>query len=719
MTRKIFLKYGSIFFLPYLLCLVCFAQQQKIDSLRRQLSSLNTKDTSLVNCLNELSAAYLTINKDSTQFFASVAMLESERGNFAKGKALAYYNLASNELYFGTFPLAEKYLKMSISFSDTKDELQLVKSYTWLGVAQWAQSKFDSAIETYKKAEHLCLITGDKFTLGDVYVSMSALESQRGHYKNSIEYSMKGLILWKEPGTFNPRGTAAISFIHNAVGDYQTSLNYYRETVKYMKSIGIEYNRSLYTFMGETYFQAKQYDSAVFCYQFIQYNNNKNRPSPHWLEDIRLESWINSRMAEIYIAREKYDTALLKLNGALIEFEKISDRNQVMWVLVRLMTAYNLNKEYGAALRSAYKLLQIATETGARQHVRDANFILYKIFDHQQKNDSAYHYLKQYSITKEIIDADQTEQRLSLFKSLIDAEKTKATFDRLNQEKELQQLQLNQVSIQRYFLGIGSLLLLVIGVIGFRNISLKQKSETNQLEIVQNELRLQKLESEATKANLQQKAAELEMQALRAQMNPHFIFNSLNSINRFILKNDRTQASEYLTKFSKLVRLILQNSQATLISLESELEGLALYLELEALRFEQRFSYKIHISKDLEISELKVPPLFIQPYAENAIWHGLMHKEEKGQLDIDVTQENKHLVLRIIDNGIGRKQSAALGSKSATRHKSLGLKITADRIATINSSTKNEAPITIHDLVNADGSAAGTEVTIRIPIAYD
>src|SRR5437762_4352559 len=211
----------------------------------------------------------------------------------------------------------------------------------------------------------------------------------------------------------------------------------------------------------------------------------------------------------------------------------------------------------------------------------------------------------------------------------------------------------------------------------------------------------------------------MEMQALRAQMNPHFIFNSLNSINRFILQNNRAQASEYLTKFSKLVRMILQNSQASLISLESELEALGLYLEMESLRFDYHFSYKISVPKDLDIEVLKVPPLILQPYAENAIWHGLMHKEDKGQLDIEVSQEGGYLYFKVSDDGVGRKQSAALASKSATKHKSMGLRITADRIAMMQRSNGTESPVTINDLVNADGSAAGTEVIIKIPVMYD
>ena len=232
-------------------------------------------------------------------------------------------------------------------------------------------------------------------------------------------------------------------------------------------------------------------------------------------------------------------------------------------------------------------------------------------------------------------------------------------------------------------------------------------------------MKLERSEREREMSDMKQKGSELEMQALRSQMNPHFIFNSLNSINRFILQNNKVQASEYLTKFSKLVRLILQNSQAPMISLESELESLALYLDLEALRFDHRFAYKISVPKDLDIDALKVPPLIIQPYAENAIWHGLMHKDEKGQLDIEVSQESDYLYFRIADDGIGRKNSAALASKSATRHKSLGLKITSDRIAILQNSNGSESPVKINDLVNPDGSAAGTEVIIKMPVIYD
>ncbi len=165
------------------------------------------------------------------------------------------------------------------------------------------------------------------------------------------------------------------------------------------------------------------------------------------------------------------------------------------------------------------------------------------------------------------------------------------------------------------------------------------------------------------------------------------------------------------------MRLILQNSQAALIPLESELEALKLYLELEAVRFDHQFEYKIKVDDELDVEVIKVPPLIIQPYAENAIWHGLMHKEEKGHLEIEIyEQDDDVLCCKITDDGIGRKKSAELKSKSASTHKSVGMRITADRIAILQQKKQSDTTIKITDLVLPDGSAGGTEVLLKISV---
>jgi sensor histidine kinase YesM len=210
------------------------------------------------------------------------------------------------------------------------------------------------------------------------------------------------------------------------------------------------------------------------------------------------------------------------------------------------------------------------------------------------------------------------------------------------------------------------------------------------------------------------KLLELEMQALRAQMNPHFIFNCLSSINGFILMNETKPASDYLTKFSRLIRTVLNNSKKSLISLEDELEMLKLYLDMENLRFNNGFDYNIHVDDNVDAQTVFIPPLLFQPFAENAVWHGLMHKGERGKLQISLSIETNVLKFVIEDNGIGRAAAASLHTKSAEKNKSLGLQITKERLSLINGYADEKTFFEIDDLYDNTGSAAGTRVLIKI-----
>lgn len=242
---------------------------------------------------------------------------------------------------------------------------------------------------------------------------------------------------------------------------------------------------------------------------------------------------------------------------------------------------------------------------------------------------------------------------------------------------------------------------------------LRSSKEAIERVKAEKELEIQKLEYEKLNMQCLHQAADLEMQSLRLQMNPHFIFNSLNSINCFILENDKESASEYLTKFSRLIRLILENSKTSLVALEREIEALRLYIELEALRFNNCFDSEINISSCLDAETILVPPLIIQPYVENSIWHGLLHKKGKGHLIIEVFISDGRICYKILDNGIGRAKAMELRSKPVSQHKPMGMRITAERIGL---QQHDAATIEIIDLVSVDGAAMGTEVLIRIPL---
>lgn len=231
-------------------------------------------------------------------------------------------------------------------------------------------------------------------------------------------------------------------------------------------------------------------------------------------------------------------------------------------------------------------------------------------------------------------------------------------------------------------------------------------------------LRIQQIRrEEQMKSAFNKKLAEVEMAALRSQMNPHFLFNCLNSINRFIQRNEPDAASSYLTKFSRLIRLVLDNSRSDQVSLRDELEALRLYIELESMRFVGRFSYALHIAPELDTSSIEVPPMLVQPYVENAIWHGLMHKEsEDCHLEVRAFPQNGRLSIVVEDNGIGREMAKVLKSKSATLHKSHGMKVTAERIEIINEVYHARATVMIEDLKDEKGNAAGTRVTLFLPL---
>jgi hypothetical protein len=211
--------------------------------------------------------------------------------------------------------------------------------------------------------------------------------------------------------------------------------------------------------------------------------------------------------------------------------------------------------------------------------------------------------------------------------------------------------------------------------------------------------------------------SKIELKALRSQMNPHFVFNSLNSIQHYIFNSKSDEAVKYLNKFAKLMRVILNNSDKPTVALEDDLEALKLYLELEQMRFEDKFEYKIEVDENVDLDYDIMPPMLLQPYVENAILHGLTPRKDKGLLTIRISTEEHFIVCTITDNGIGRKKAAEIKrTMPGNKHKSLGMKITEERLRILNEISQSKHSVKIIDLTNADGSAAGTSVELYVPV---
>ncbi len=223
---------------------------------------------------------------------------------------------------------------------------------------------------------------------------------------------------------------------------------------------------------------------------------------------------------------------------------------------------------------------------------------------------------------------------------------------------------------------------------------------------------------QAEKLNREIQLANNELKALRAQMDPHFIFNSLSSIQSFIMTKDEDSALRYLNKFAKLMRMILSNSEKASVTIQEEVDSLKLYLELEALRWDNKFGYQINIDPKIETDFYKIPSMLIQPYVENAIIHGVVPKTNgKGKIEINITQSETYIICTIQDNGIGRKSSQDLRATSnRPAHESMGMKITSDRLEVLNRLHHSDLSVKISDMEDDQRNALGTKVEIFIPI---
>ncbi|MBN1652082.1 MAG: histidine kinase, partial [Bacteroidales bacterium] len=210
---------------------------------------------------------------------------------------------------------------------------------------------------------------------------------------------------------------------------------------------------------------------------------------------------------------------------------------------------------------------------------------------------------------------------------------------------------------------------------------------------------------------------KLKQRVFRSQMNPHFIFNSLTSIQSFILSNNVDSASKYLNSFARLIRLILESSRLDYISLKNEIDILTYYLDIQKMRFADNFNYDFYVDPEIEVERVKIPPMLAQPFIENAIEHGIQHLDVMGEIDLKFIQEGKFLFFELLDNGIGRAAALSLNKDNVYVPNSLATQIINDRIKAINKYAKEEISYKIIDLKDTHGHAVGTHVIIKIPLS--
>jgi LytS/YehU family sensor histidine kinase len=222
---------------------------------------------------------------------------------------------------------------------------------------------------------------------------------------------------------------------------------------------------------------------------------------------------------------------------------------------------------------------------------------------------------------------------------------------------------------------------------------------------------------EAEKAETNTKMAELEQMALRSQMNPHFIFNCLNSIQQYILYKDALGANEFITKFAYLIRQTLDISARPSISLDEEINYIGTYMALEKKRFDDKFIYEIVVDGEVDRSQCHIPPMILQPYIENAVRHGIgLRKDNEGRLLVRMQYREGYLVCIVEDNGVGREMAGMYKSVNSIAYQSVGMSLVAKRIEMLNKTSRSPVKIRIDDLKDAGGLALGTRINLFFPL---
>lgn len=675
------------------------AAELNADSLRRVLPSLT--GIRRADVLNQLSEHYLWVNVDSAGYFADQALSLSRTLVYQYGIDLAEFNQGGVAMRKNHHREADPLLRQAI------DKLRQRDPYH----AGWA----------------MCYLGDDLM--------------KTANYQESIRYLTASVpLLRQHPGGDPGKPLTFLGLAYGAMGDYETGLEKakqsYAERLKMGNAGALGYSYyNLATLYGnvddvqaaidnlhlaEAAF--KTYFEPDFVYASLaKVFKRMNRPdsaSFYLSKALKLAPQsLSTRVAvgNLALADRQYDKAISLFKPALAEARTANSVEGMMADLQYLASAYQGKNDYQQAMLYAQELYEVARKTGARPRLRDASELLWKSYDHLGDTRLAYQYLLEYSTLREALLNNQFKANLFSLKNQVEIDQKQARIDLLNKEKVIISQQLKQESLAKWLLGIGLAIVSLLALIGYRNIRLSRRNAALEAEQLKNRLQVEQLENQQQQNDLRRHAEQLEIKALRAQMNPHFIFNCLNSINRYILVNDRMAASGYLTTFAMLIRMVLENSEHSLITLADELEMLKLYLELERLRFKNAFNFSIAFINTLDTSTILVPPLLLQPFTENAIWHGLMHKDGPGSIDIAFRLEETILYCMITDDGVGRQQAGKMKSKPAENRKSMGMQLTAERLALLGSPDQTDTFFDIEDLFDEQGQPTGTKVLLKIP----
>ena len=558
------------------------------------------------------------------------------------------------------------------------------KIYGKMGIIYFADSNVSKTIDQCTKGIAIAERLGNKAEALPIILYLAKVYHSLLDRKKNLLHIYKGLKIAEElkeqKAILDFYSEMALYYMSS--GETNKALQIHFKCLNECKKIGYDYGIvSSLVDIGSDYVELDDRQKAGYYYlEGLKYTE-KLKDYPFVLYHIYHSA------SAAYRFSKNYDSAIYYANKSYEVAKQMNSKRAIAGIKLALA---GINEEAGKvkdAERLALQSLAICKATNYTAQLHLVYALLEKIYIKKNDFKKALETYKSAIILRDSLSNEQVRKQAMEKEFAYNYEKKEQAYNRLTQKNQIQILQLRQTKLMIIVLGIVLVTILTIAY----------------LFIKQN-----KYKTEQTKMLLEQKL-------LLSQMNPHFIFNSLNSIQQFIMKGQNAFAESYLSKFSKLIRELLEGSTKEKLTIQEEVEILNGYLEIESLRFSHSFDYTISVDKLIEREYITIPRLMIQPFVENAIWHGLLPKAENRHLKIELIQHATNSIKCIIDdNGVGRE--ATLQKELLTNKKSLAIDLIEKRIAIINKFNTNKASLKIIDKKDMLGNSLGTTIILLLPI---
>lgn len=596
-----------------------------------------------------IDSAKIFLKKDAKRSIEYVTKaLESVPGNSATKlqNSIAFETLGDINLFWEQQDLAIDNYKRSLSARSTIDlRIKLARAFMKNKNYQESISEYSNLL-TKKLSNYQKVQVYEG--LGDVYKSINDPEKSVSNYQNGLDIANNHRI--------SPKITdlnSKIGEVYAQSGALEQAESYYGNSLDLSKKESKKRAVQEKNKVADFYNQNRDFDKEIQL-------REETLTEIESLSDDNIEEDLDSpltpqrqnyKIANAFVGQEKFEEAIPYLEKSIEEADEKED----------LVVQKDATRKLSELYRGIGQF-----DKAAESYERYANVVDELYLKKDQELSQAARFSKEITLKQNRIASLENDRKLneSRYKLAI----------------ENQELIVKNNQVQKWIIGsliLIALLLLFTAYTQYKSVK-QQKFANNQL----------------------------ALKSLRTQMNPHFIFNALNSVNSFIASNDERAANKYLSEFSQLMRAVLENSEEDFITLEKEIELLNLYVKLEHFRFKDKFDYTIHVSEDLKIDEFVIPPMLLQPYVENAVWHGLRYKKERGMLKINFDKLDSETVkITIIDDGIGRSKSKAIKTENQKKQQSKGMGNIRKRISILNEMYKDKVDVTIQNVFeNEEGT---------------